>query len=90
MFCPCFILRIQEKNVEKKMEHPVFGSARDKMKLFIRQLEKSQEAFENSLYTCFKCGDNNIFSVAKQVRSAVEGTSVFNECCDCHNKWRYG
>ena len=42
-------------------EHPVFDSARDKMKRFIRQLEKSQEAFENSLYTCFKCGSNNIF-----------------------------
>ena len=72
------------------MEHLVVDSARDKMKLLIRQLEKSQEAFENLLYTCFKCGDNNIFSVAKQVRSADEGTSVFNECCDCHNKWRDG
>ena len=71
-------------------EHPVFDSAREKMKRFIRQLEKSQEALENSLYTCFKCGSNNIFSVAKQVRRADEGTSVFNECCECHNKWRYG
>ena len=67
------------------MEHPVFDSAREKMKLFIRQIEKSQETFENSLYTCFKCGSNNIFYVAKQVRSAV-----FNECHDCHNKWRDG
>ena len=71
-------------------EHPIFDSARDKMKRFIRQFEKSQEAFENSLYTCFKCGSNNIFSVAKQVRSADEGTSVFIECCECHNKWRDG
>ena len=72
-------------------EHPVFDSVREKMERFIRQLEKSQEAFENSLlYTCFKCGSNNICSVAKQVRSADEGTSVFNECCDCHNKWRDG
>ena len=55
------------------MEHPVFDSAREKMKLFIRQIEKSQETFENSLYTCFKCGSNNIFYVAKQVRSADEG-----------------
>ena len=30
-------------------EHPVFDSPREKMKRFIRQLEKSQEAFENSL-----------------------------------------
>ena len=71
-------------------EHPIFDLARDKMKCFIRQFEKSQEAFENSLYTCFKCGSNNIFSVAKQVRSADEGTSVFIECCECHNKWRDG
>ena len=71
-------------------EHPVFDSAREKMKRFMRQLEKSQEAFSNSLYICFKCGSNNIFSVAKQVRSADEGTSVFHECRDCHNKWRDG
>ena len=71
-------------------EHPVFDSAREKMKCFMRQLEKSQEAFSNSLFICFKCGSNNIFSVAKQVRSADEGTSVFHECRDCHNKWRDG
>ena len=71
-------------------EHRVFDSVRKKMKLFIRQLEKSQEAFENSLYTCFKCDSNNIFSVSKQVRPADEGTSVFNECRDCHSKWRNG
>ena len=68
-------------------EHPVSDSAREKMKHFIRHLEKSKEPLENSLYTCFKCG-SNIFSIAKQVRSADEGTSVFNECRDCHNKWR--
>ena len=71
-------------------EHGVFDSVREKMKRFIRHLEKSQEALENSLYACFKYGSNNIFSVAKQVRSAGEGTSVFNECRDCHNKWRDG
>ena len=69
-------------------EHPVSDSAREKMKQFIRHLEKSQEPLENSLYTCFKCGSSNIFSIAKQVRSAVEETSVFDECRDCHNKWR--
>ena len=71
-------------------EHPVFDSAREKMKHFIRQLEKSQETLENSLYTCFKCGSSNVFSVAKHVRSADERTSVFNECRDSHNKWRDG
>ena len=67
-------------------EHPVFDSAREKMKRFIRQLEKLQETLGNSLYTCFKCGRNNIFSVAKQVRSADVGTSPLNERCNCHNK----
>ena len=42
----------------------------------MKQLEKPQETFENSLYTCFKCGSNNVFSIAKQVRSADEGTSI--------------
>ena len=71
-------------------EHPVFDSAREKLKRGIRQLEKSQERLENSLYTCFQCGGNNIFSVTKQVSSGDEGTSVFNECRDYHNKWRDG
>ena len=66
-------------------EHPVLDSAREKMKRVIRQLEKPQEALENS-YTCFKCGSNKIFSIAKQVRSADEGMTVFKECRDCHNK----
>ena len=80
--------------VERKLgpifEHPVFDSAREKVKHVIRQLEKPQEAHENSLYTCFKCWGNKIFSTAKLVRSADEGLSVFNECQDCHNKWRDG
>ena len=69
-------------------EHPVFDLSKEKIKRVIRQLKKPQETFENSLYTCFKCGSNNVLSIAKQVRSADEGTSVFNQCRDCHNKWR--
>ena len=71
-------------------EHPIFNLAREKMKRAMEQLEKPRQAFSNSLYTCFKCGSNNVFSVAKQVRSANEGTSVFNECRNCRNKWRDG
>ena len=71
-------------------EHPIFNLAREKMKRAMEQLEKPWQAFSNSLYTCFKCGSNNVFSVAKQVRSANEGTSVFNECHNCRNKWRDG
>ena len=59
-------------------EHPVFDLAKQKMKRFIRHLEKSQEIFENSLYTCFKCDSTYIFSVEKQVRCADEGTPVFD------------
>ena len=55
--------------VKRKMdpifERPVFDSAREKVKRIIRQLE-------NSLYTCFKCESNKIFSIAKQVRSGDE------------------
>ena len=71
-------------------KRPIFDWASEKVKRAMEQLEKSQEASENSLYTCFKCGSNKIFSIAKPVRSADEGTSVFNKCQDCHNKWRYG
>ena len=71
-------------------EYPIFDSARERVKCVINQLEKTQEVLEKSLYTSFKCGNNNVFSIAKQVRCADEGTSVFNECCDCHSKWRDG
>ena len=47
--CPCFILSKTEK-INKKMdpifEHPVFNSAREKLKRFIIQLKKSQEALK--------------------------------------------
>ena len=71
-------------------KHPIFDSAKEKVRHAMKQLKQSQEAFSDSLYTCSKCGINNIFFVAKQVSSADEGTSVFNECRDCHNKWRDG
>ena len=71
-------------------EHSVFDSAREKKKRFITQLEKSEEAFGNLLQTCLKYEGNNVYSIAKQVRSADKKTSVFIECCDCHNKWRDG
>ena len=84
----------KEKNVEVNMdpifENPIFDSAREKVKRTMGQLEKPEEAFSNSLYTGFKCRSNNIFSVVKQVRSADEGTSVFNKCRKCYNKWRDG
>ena len=67
-------------------DHLTFDSARERVKCVIRQLEKPQETFENSLYIYFKCGSSNLISVAKQVRSADEGTTVLNECRDCHNK----
>ena len=84
---PLFIQKVKRK-MDPIFEHPVFDSVREKMKCFIMQHEKSQEAFKNSLYICFKCGCSKIFSVKKQVRSADEGRTVFNECRDCNNKWR--
>ena len=71
-------------------KHRVFDSAREKMKRVIRQLEKSQETLENVLYTRFKYGSNNVFSIAKQGRPSNEGTSVFNECHGSRNKWKNG
>ena len=86
--------RHKEKKLKEKwiqfLSILFFDSAREKMKRFIRWLEKSQETFEKLLYTCFKCGSNKIFSIAKHVRSADEETSVFNECRDCRKKWRDG
>ena len=79
-----------ERKVDPIFEHPVFDSAKEKVKCAMEQLKKPQEVFNNSLYACFKCESNNVFSVAKQVKSADGGTSVFIKSCDCHNKWRDG
>ena len=46
MLCPC-LFKAQgkrfEANVDRIFEHPVFDSAREKVKRVIRQLEKPQE-----------------------------------------------
>ena len=69
MLCPCFILRVERKNVDGKMD-PIFENP----------------VFDSYLFQMWY----NIFSVNKQVRSADEGISVFNEYHDCHNKWSDG
>ena len=74
----------------ENFDHPVFDSAGEKFRRYMEQLQKSQETFDNPLYSSFKCSSSNVFSISKQVRSADEGTSVFNECLKCHNKWRDG
>ena len=86
---PSVYLKVERK-IDPIFEHPVFDSAREKVKRAIRQLEKPPAALENLLYTCFKCGSNKILSIAKQVKSADEGTTVFDECRDWYNKWRDG
>ena len=46
MLCPC-LFKAQgkrfEANMDRIFEHPVFDSAREKVKRVIRQLEKPQE-----------------------------------------------
>ena len=57
---PSVYLKVERK-MDPIFEHPVFDSAREKVKRAIRQLEKPPAAPENLLYTCFKCGSNKIF-----------------------------
>ena len=66
----------------------ILGYTREKVKHAMKQLKKQPEDLENLLHVCFKCGSKKIFSIAKQVRSADEGTTVFNKGRDCCNKWR--
>lgn len=37
---------------------------------------------------CKKCGSNKTRTMARQVRSGDEGTSVFCVCTQCNSKWR--
>ena len=81
--------------MDPNFQHPVFDLAREKVKHVIRQLEKPPEALENLLYTCFKCGSNKIYYIAKQVRSADEGwpysmsaeIATINRGMDDNVKW---
>ena len=57
--------------MEPNFQHPVFDSAKEKVKRVIRQLEKPQEAPENSLNTCFKCGRNKMFFPSKNRSSLL-------------------
>ena len=76
--------------VRDPFDNPVFASARARQEAALRQLATKVVRAEQSLYTCHKCGSKDIQSVSKQVRSCDEGTSVFNTCFGCKNKWRDG
>lgn len=41
----------------------------------------------NALSRCGRCKSTNVENIARQVRSADEGMSVFSRCLDCGNKW---
>ena len=47
--------------MDPTFEHPVFDSAREKVKPVIKQPEKPWGSLENSLSTCFKCGATRYF-----------------------------
>ena len=88
MFYLCLFYKKFQKKVKTNMdpifEYPISYSCRERVKFVARLQEKPAQTFSDSMYTCFICGSNNVFSVVKQVRSADEGKTVFNECRDCH------
>lgn len=84
-------LLLNKMDDESDFSSPVFNSARERVSEAFRQMIKPPaSAVEQDLYVCYKCGSKNILSVAKQVRSCDEGTSVFNSCNSCGNRWRDG
>ena len=78
-----------DKN-DNVFSHPIFDSARAQVAAMFEFMMKPKILSEQSLYTCHKCGSKNVTSIDKQVRSCDEGTSVFNSCNNCGNKWRDG
>ena len=68
-------------------DHLVFDSAKKKGEMCNKSTWKTTRKIWKLVVRCFKCGSNNVFSIANQVRSADEGTSAFNECREFHNKW---
>lgn len=77
-----------DKKMDPIFSHPVFYNAKKIKEDVLSQLEKQHKTLVKCLYVCYRCGENNIRSVSKQVRSANEGISIFNECLYCHKKWR--
>jgi DNA-directed RNA polymerase subunit M/transcription elongation factor TFIIS len=61
----------------------------------IRKQQEEQDEFITNPFEVVegavecKCGSKRVYSYARQVRSADEGTSVFAVCCECGNKWRH-
>lgn len=47
----------------------------------------STPKFSEGINTCSKCGGSVTTSVAKQTRSADEGTTFFITCIGCHHHW---
>ena len=70
--------------------NPIFDEAREKTKKMFNMMSTPIISHQQSLYSCHKCGSQDILSLSKQVRSCDEGTSVFNRCNKCQNKWRDG
>ena len=78
------------KEYNDPFDNKVFDAARVAAKVAFELMKMHVPTSEQTLYMCHKCGSKNISSVARQVRSADEGTSVFNSCRDCGKKRRDG
>ena len=82
-FCTTYLFsgnKIEEDTeVYKNKEHNI-------SKLFESEKKVISDS-RNALSRCGKCKSTNVENIARQVRSADEGMSVFSRCLDCGNKW---
>jgi DNA-directed RNA polymerase subunit M/transcription elongation factor TFIIS len=42
---------------------------------------------EESIFSCLKCGKNDVSFIEKQLRSADEGASIYFRCNSCGHNW---
>jgi len=79
--CTAYISRLPEPN-----HTTVITETNDVSKMFKVEQQIASDS-RHALSRCGRCKSTNVENIARQVRSADEGMSVFSTCLDCGNKW---
>lgn len=68
-------------------ENPLLSKSKDKLAMDM-EIYRNKIDVESGAFDCRKCQSKETLSVARQIRSADEATSVFVSCLSCGYKWR--
>jgi DNA-directed RNA polymerase subunit M/transcription elongation factor TFIIS len=75
-----------QRSVPMQIKPPVQARAANVSKMFKSDAVVVGDS-RNALSRCGLCKSTNVENIARQVRSADEGMSVFSTCRNCGHKW---